>query len=72
MVTTANAQTIVKGDMNSDEQVTISDVTALIDYLLSGDASAINTYAADCNRDKGISIGDVTALIDYLLSGTWN
>ena len=64
--------TTLRGDVNDDGEVTISDVTALIDYLLSGDASAINTYAADCNRDKGISIGDVTALIDYLLSGTWN
>ena len=34
VVTTANAQTIVKGDMNSDEQVTISDVTSLVNVIL--------------------------------------
>ena len=34
IVTTANAQTIVKGDMNSDEQVTISDVTSLVNVIL--------------------------------------
>ena len=61
-----------RGDVNGDGEVTISDVTALIDYLLSGDASAINTDAADCNQDNGVSIKDVTDLIDYLLSGTWN
>jgi hypothetical protein len=61
-----------RGDVNGDGEVTISDVTALIDYLLSGDASAINTDAADCNQDNGVSIADVTVLIDYLLSGTWN
>lgn len=34
VATTANAQTIVKGDMNSDEQVTISDVTSLVNVIL--------------------------------------
>ena len=62
----------LRGDVNGDSEVTISDVTSLIDYLLSGDASAINTDAADCNQDNGVSIADVTALIDYLLSGSWN
>ena len=61
-----------RGDVDGNGSVNISDVTALIDYLLSGDASAINTDAADCNHDNGVSIADVTVLIDYLLSGTWN
>ena len=60
-----------RGDVNGDDSVSIGDVTALIDYLLSGDASGINMSAADCNQDNGVSIGDVTALIDYLLSGSW-
>ena len=61
----------VRGDVNGDNQVSIGDVTTLIDYLLSGDASGINLAAADCNQDEGVSIGDVTTLIDYLLSGSW-
>ena len=64
--------TALRGDVNGDNNVSIGDVTALIDYLLSGDASSINLDAADCNQDNGVSIGDVTTLIDYLLSGTWN
>ena len=59
------------GDVNGDDNVSIADVTALIDYLLSGDASLINLEAADCNQDNDVSIADVTALIDYLLSGSW-
>lgn len=58
----------VKGDINGDGEVTIGDVTALIDMLLSGDA---NHPQADCNNDSEVTIGDVTALIDYLLSGSW-
>lgn len=62
----------LRGDVNNDGQVNINDVTALINYLLSGDASAINLQAADCDQDGEIKIGDVTALINYLLSGSWN
>ena len=64
--------TFIRGDVNDDGEVTIADVTALIDYLLSGDATGVNLDAADCNQDNGVTIADVTALIDYLLSGDWN
>ena len=57
----------ILGDVNNDGFVTISDVTTLIDYLLSG--GDINEKAADLTQDGSISIADVTALIDMLLSG---
>ena len=60
-----------RGDVNGDGSVSISDVTALIDYLLNGNPSSISLSAADCNQDGSVSIGDVTVLIDYLLKGTW-
>jgi surface protein len=62
----------LRGDVNGDGSVNISDVTALIDYLLSGNASGISLSGADCNQDNSVNISDVTSLIDYLLSGTWN
>ena len=63
--------TVMIGDVNNSGDVTIADVTALIDYLLSGDATGLNLAAADCNDSGDVSIADVTALIDYLLSGSW-
>ena len=60
--------TITRGDVNNDGSVNISDVTALIDHLLSGTTPPAS---ADCNQDGGVNISDVTALIDYLLSGNW-
>lgn len=57
------------GDMNCDGFVNISDVTSLIDYLLSGDDSQISTKNADVNGDESINISDVTELIDILLRG---
>ena len=53
------------GDVNHDSNVSIADVTALIDLLLGvGDGCAI---CADVNGDNNVSIADVTALIDLLL-----
>ena len=59
---------VMVGDINGDGTVSISDVTALIDYLLGG-GTGINLDAADVNGDENISISDVTTLIDRLLSG---
>lgn len=60
-----------QGDVNGDGVISIADVTALIDYLLSGDATSISLENADCNQDGSVTIADVTSLIDYLLSGHW-
>ncbi len=67
-VTISAAAQFQRGDVNQDGNITIADVTTLIDYLLSND-SAIPAEA-DVNSDDNVSIADVTALIDYLLSGT--
>ena len=64
----ANAEV---GDVNGNNEVTIADVSALIDYLLTGDATGINLENADCNGIDGITIADVSTLIDYLLTGNW-
>lgn len=59
----------IKGDVNGDSNVNISDVTALIDYLLNGNgnASGIQLDNADVDSDGNINISDVTTLIDRLL-----
>ena len=59
------------GDVNMNNEVTIADVTALVDYLLTGDASAISLDNANCNMDNDVTIADVSKLIDYLLTGNW-
>ena len=59
----------LRGDVNDDGNVNITDLTELIDYLLSGNAIEY-TPVADVNADTAVSIADVTALIDYLLGGS--
>lgn len=66
-VTISGAAQYQRGDVNHDGHITIADVTALIDYLLSNDSEI--PAEADVNANGSVSIADVTALIDYLLSG---
>ena len=68
---TLTKQTFLRGDVDNSGDVKIGDVTALINYLLNGDATGINLQSADCDMSGDVKIGDVTALINYLLSGVW-
>ena len=63
--------TYIRGDVDKSGEVKIGDVTALINYLLNGDASLVDLNAADCDLSGDVKIGDVTALINYLLNGEW-
>ena len=56
------------GDVDHSGDISIGDVTALIDMLLTGGEVPAE---ANCDGQEGASIGDVTALIDYLLNGQW-
>jgi len=61
----------LRGDVDGDGLINITDVTDLIDYLLTGNTAVINVDNADCYQDGNINIEDVTTLIDYLLVGSW-
>ncbi len=59
-MTAVNAQTILKGDMNNDEQVSIADVTSLVNVIL-GKAP-----------QEEISVGGDPYKVDNsLVVGTW-
>ena len=55
------------GDANGDANISIADVTALINFLLSGDSTGFYEVNADINEDGKTSIADVTSLISMLL-----
>ena len=54
------SETPLVGDVNGDGKIAITDVTALIDYLLTNDASLIVMENADVNPDGKVAITDVT------------
>ena len=58
------------GDVNRDGQISIADVTALVNIILGKDNTQPYQYdhnAADVNGDGSISIADVTALVNIIL-----
>ena len=65
-----NGETYELGDVNHDGILSIADVTALINGLLS---NSIDYQAcADVNLDGNLNISDVTELINMLLRGNQN
>ena len=62
---------VLRGDVDGNGIVDISDITCLIDYILSKDPTGVNVPAADCDQSGNVDISDVTALIDYLLCRVW-
>ena len=56
------------GDVDGDGVIGISDVTTLIDAILSGDTSSMFVDNADVNGNGHLDIGDVVTIIDMLLS----
>ena len=62
----------LRGDVNNDQRVDINDVTALINYVLTGNAGGVNMTNANCDLQGNVDINDVTALINFVLKGAWN
>jgi hypothetical protein len=55
------------GDLNGDGEINITDVTLLINYLLSGVAEDQAVDAADVNGDGSVNISDVVYLISLVV-----
>ena len=59
---------VLLGDVNGDGEVTIADVTALVNVLLGKDTAGYNLKAADVNEDTDVTIADVVALVKMILT----
>lgn len=66
LVAAATEPEVLLGDVNGDGEVTIADVTALVNILLGKDNS--NRDAADVNEDTDVTIADVVALVKMILT----
>ena len=59
---------VLKGDVDGDGEIGISDVSTLIESLLSFDATSISLEHADVDNNGEVDIIDVARLIDILLT----
>ena len=64
-LTSLSANAAVRGDVNSDGEVGISDVNAIIDMILTANPEV----AGDVDGDGEVGISDVNAVIDLILNG---
>lgn len=64
------AHTIIPGDVNNDLEVSVADVMALVDVILSPSSrhDAATMIRADVNRDQEIQLSDVNCVIDLILN----
>ncbi len=57
----------LRGDVNNDREITVADVTSLIDIILGGYADADTQWRSDVNCDNEITLADINALINWIL-----
>ena len=63
----------IKGDMNSDGKVTVSDLMVVVDIFLGKDniePYKYNHTRADMNGDNTITIADVIEMVNIILGKT--
>ena len=69
---TATKQTVKVGDITGEGDVNMDDLSALINYLLTGNGEGMNLdNAAACDGNAGVGMDDLSALINYLLTNHW-
>lgn len=59
----------VRGDVNLDLTVSVSDVVYLINYLFKGGPTPSPTYLGDVDCSDEVNVSDVIYLINYLFKG---
>jgi hypothetical protein len=65
-ITVAN----IMGDANMDEKVNISDVVAVVNYILERNPAKFDFAAADVSGDGNIRMGDVVGIVNIILGKT--
>ena len=56
----------IKGDVNQDGDVTIADVTTLVNIILNK-TTDYDFNAADVDGNDSVDVGDVTTLVNIIL-----
>ena len=63
LITTRGSDMRMRGDVNQDGQLDVSDVLILVDYIINQETSNLNPYLADMNQDEIINILDMIGII---------
>ncbi len=58
-----------RGDCDGDSDVTVGDITYLVEYLFNGGLPSTPLEAADVDCGGDVNVGDITYLVQYLFGG---
>ena len=59
---------LIKGDVNNDGKVTITDAVAIMNYVFGNPSIDFNLDVADVNGDSKVTITDAVAVLDIILN----
>ena len=60
-----NSQNYLLGDVNKDGDVSVGDISAVIN-IIKGNREGYDLVAADANLDGDISVADISAIISII------
>ena len=67
---TLTVLTYTVGDVNNDGRISITDFTAIVEYLMGNAPAVFIEKAADISGDGKISVTDLTSLVPLIMQGT--
>ena len=67
LITTRGSDIRMRGDVDQDGELTVSDVLILVDYILTQETSNLNPYLADINQDELINILDMIGIVQLIM-----
>ena len=56
------------GDVNHDGQVNVSDIMAIVNYILGSKPAIFYEEEANVNNDTAINVSDIMAIVNYILT----
>ena len=66
---TVGTRYIMRGDINADNRLTLTDLTLLVNYLFLEGPRPMAFVAADCTADSQVTLTDLTRLLNHLFLG---
>lgn len=62
----------LRGDANSDKDVNVADITAVVSYIYGTIPANFNKEAADVNNDDEVNVADITGIVSIIYSSASN
>ena len=59
----------LKGDANKDKQVNVTDIVAMVNYIMNKPSTDFAPEAADINMDGIVNVTDIVATVNIIMKG---